>query len=254
MRVLVAGRLSRKVSDRDQTGFDSQEREAVRWAELEGHEVVAVVADFKSGASHLWERPKLKPWVTEPEKLGQYDAIVALKVDRLTRADDEGVDAMKAWARKEHKQILISSAAARFPSEGTEGIIWDTMIRVARAEWLATQERYVRMHDTLKAKGSILGRYPWGYRIVKRDGVKVFEATPEGRVWIPRIFEAAAEGKTGPQIAEMLDNAGVTPTRGGKWHEGFIVYTLIKNPAYYGKPKWSGEADALISTPPLRAG
>jgi DNA invertase Pin-like site-specific DNA recombinase len=247
MRVLVAGRLSRKVADRDQTGFDSQEREAVRWAESEGHTVVDVVADFAKGPSMLWERKKLRPWVTDPERLAQYDAIVALKVDRLTRADDAGVDAIKAWARREHKQILISSAAARFPAEGTDGIIWDTMIRVARAEWLATQERYTRMHRTRKAQGSILGRAPWGYRIVKRDGVKVFEPTPEGRIWVPRIFDAAVSGMTSRQIAEMLDSAGVKPTRGGKWHEGFIVNKLLRNTTYYGKPAWSGTADALVS-------
>ena len=71
----------------------------MRWAEAEGHEVVAVVADHKSGKSHLWDCPNLRPWVCDPELLAKYDAIVALKVDRLTRADDEGVDAMKAWAR-----------------------------------------------------------------------------------------------------------------------------------------------------------
>jgi hypothetical protein len=91
------------------------------------------VADHKSGKSHLWDRPNLRPWVTDPELLAKYDAIVALNVDSLTRADDEGVDAMKAWARAQGKSLLISSASARFPSEGTEGIIWDTMIRVALA-------------------------------------------------------------------------------------------------------------------------
>jgi hypothetical protein len=46
----------------------------VRWAEQQGHEVVAVVADHKSGRSGLTARPKLRPWVTEPDKLVRYDA------------------------------------------------------------------------------------------------------------------------------------------------------------------------------------
>jgi DNA invertase Pin-like site-specific DNA recombinase len=220
--------------DRDQTGLDSQEREAVRWAEQEGHEVVAVVADFKSGKSHLWDRPNLRPWVLDAEKLGQYDAVVALKVDRLTRADDAGVDAMKAWAREHCKSLLISSASARFPSEGTDGIIWDTMIRVAHAEWLATQERYLRMQRTLREKGSAVGRAPWGFEIAKVDDRKLFVPTDLGRKYIPAIFERVIAGESLRSIAQWLDSEGVPTIRGGRWNQGWIANRLIKNRLYMG--------------------
>lgn len=58
MRVIVAARLS--VLAEGQTGLDSQEQEAVRWAEQQGHEIVEVVKDHKTGKSHLWDRPNLK--------------------------------------------------------------------------------------------------------------------------------------------------------------------------------------------------
>src|SRR5271165_3206988 len=80
MKVLVAARLS--VLHDGETGLDSQEREVIQWAERHGHEVVGIAADHKTGKSHLWDRPKLRPWVTDPGLLAQYDAIVALKVDR----------------------------------------------------------------------------------------------------------------------------------------------------------------------------
>ncbi len=32
MKVIIAGRLTRKAAGRDQAGLDSQEREPVRWA------------------------------------------------------------------------------------------------------------------------------------------------------------------------------------------------------------------------------
>lgn len=79
MRVIVAARLS--VLAEGQTGLDSQEQEAVRWAQQQGHEIVEVVKDHKTGKSHLWDRPNLKPWVTDPVLMSSYDAIVALKVD-----------------------------------------------------------------------------------------------------------------------------------------------------------------------------
>ena len=61
MRVLVAARLSKLVDG--QTGLDTQDRETTAWAEREGHTVVHVAADRKSGTSHPWERKSLKPWV-----------------------------------------------------------------------------------------------------------------------------------------------------------------------------------------------
>lgn len=178
MRVIIAGRLSRKAHDRDQTGFDSQEAESVRWAETRGHTVVAVVADIKSGRSGLEARANLKPWVTEPGKLGLYDGIVALKVDRLTRGDREETAKLEQWARDHGKSLWIAGADVHFPSEGTDGIQWDLMLRMAHQEWLNTSERYTRMHRTLKGKGSLVGKPPFGYRVVKRDGIKTLEPDP----------------------------------------------------------------------------
>src|SRR5262249_32836187 len=146
MRVIIAGRLSRKVADRDQTGFDSQERASVRWAESLGHEVVAVVADFKTGRSGLDARPNLRPLVTDADRLASYEGIVALKVDRLTRGDRAETAKLEQWARDNGKSLLIAGADVHFPSEGTDGIQWDLMLRKAHQEWLNTSERYRRMH------------------------------------------------------------------------------------------------------------
>lgn len=247
MRVIVAGRLSRKASDRDQTGFDTTDREAVRFAEFNGHEIVATVADFASGRTAVTKRKNLRPYVEDPKLIGTYDAILALNVTRLTRGDEAETADLEAWARK-HGKMLITVDGCMYPSQGqtVERIKWDIMTAQAHDEWLKTQKRYKDMHATLKAKGSILGRAPWGYRIVKRDGVKVFEATEQGRAWVPVIFEAAAEGKTARQICQMLDAQGVKPQRGGKWNEGFLINGVLKNTTYYGRPSWSGNADALV--------
>jgi site-specific DNA recombinase len=88
VRVIVAARLS--VLAEGQTGLDTQEQEVIRWAQAQGHTVVGVAADFKTGKSDLTDRPNLRPWITDPVKRDSYDAIVAYKVDRLTRADKAG--------------------------------------------------------------------------------------------------------------------------------------------------------------------
>lgn len=249
MRIVVAARLSRLHNG--ETGLDDQETEAIRWAEHHGHEVVGIAADHQTGKSALWERPQLRPWVLEPAKLMGYDALVALKVDRLTRADDEGVDALKAWARKERKQILITSAEVHFPSEGVEGLLWDAYIRMAHQEWLAIKDRYARMQAGRHEAGSVVGPPPWGYEVIKAGDIKILEPTPEGRIWVPQIFTWLSEGKSAPEVGRLLESAGVkSKAPNGRWHESRIV-GMARNATYSGLRKRKGRAalpvDELVS-------
>jgi len=184
MRVIVAARLS--VLAEGQTGLDTQEQEVIRWAEAQGHTVVGVAADFKTGKSDLTDRPNLRPWIVVPVKRDSYDAIVAYKVDRLTRADKAGTTRMEEWAREHGKSLLISSAEVRFPSEGAEGAMWDMYVRMAHQEWLGIRERYVRMQSFKRSIGSLVGRAPWGYRIgpgtnAYGQPIKTLVPTDDGR-------------------------------------------------------------------------
>lgn len=255
MRVIIAARLSvlvkaDKLSEDDklteQTGLDSQERETVAWANSHGHTIVDIVKDFRTGKSHLWDRPKLRPWVMEPARMKLYDGIVALKMDRLTRADKSGVTAMERWAEDNGKQLLITSADVRFPAEGTDGIAWDVYTRTAHAEYLATRERYMRMQGYRHDENSLVGRPPWGYEIVQVDGIKELEPTPEGRIWVPKIFGWLAEGETPRAVGEKLEAAGVRSLApGGRWHESRVI-SMAKTPTYAGTRQRKGRAPLQV--------
>jgi resolvase-like protein len=115
MRLLVAARLSQLAPG--QTGLDSQDAESTRWAERAGHAVVHIAADRKSGTSQPWDRPNLRPWVTEPEKLAQYDGVLAYRLDRLSRGDNASTNAIEQWAHDHGKQLLTVDGLT-FPCEG----------------------------------------------------------------------------------------------------------------------------------------
>lgn len=168
LRVLVLARLSRKVNADDmdrgaQTGMETQDTESLVWAQREGHTIVAVVADFKSGTSHPWNRPNARVWFTEPSKIAQYDAIVAYRLDRLSRGDDESTSMIQDWARANGK-ILLTTDGLHYPCEGADGIRWDVTKRIAHEEWLKISERYKRMTKFLRSGGFHVGRAPFGYR------------------------------------------------------------------------------------------
>ena len=243
MRVIIAGRLSRKVTDRDQTGFDSQERESVRWAQANGHDVVAVVADFKSGRSGLEARKTLRPWVTEPDQLARYDGIVALKVDRLTRGDRAETTKLEDWAREHGKSLLIAGADVHFPSEGTDGIAWDLMLRMAHQEWLNTSERYRRMQRTLADAGHLVGNVPFGYRSVRNGGGhKTAELDPELVPSLLGMIKRSLDGKSLTEIADWLDSEGIPAVRGGQW-SAKSVSQILRNEILHGRHKITLKTD-----------
>ena len=77
-------------------------------------------------------------------------------------------------------------------------------------------------------------------------GVKVLYPTPDGRRYIPLIFQMVIDGYSLRDIAEWLDAEGVATMSGKPWNEAHIGNKLIKNPTYYGKRPNSGE---LVTEP-----
>jgi len=102
--------------------------------------------------------------------------------------------------------------------------------------------------SALRAAGSVVGRSPWGYEIVKRDGKKILTPTADGRNYIPAIFDMIINDKSLREVAAWLDSENVSTESGKSWHEGYIGNRLIKNPVYYGQRRNAGmlETEALV--------
>ena len=221
LRLLVAGRLSRLVrlaegdtSRGAQTGLESQDIRCVDFAEYQGHEIVHVAADYKSGTVSPWNRPNLKPWVTEPAKIAQYDAVLAYKFDRLSRGDSEETAAIEAWARKNNK-LLLTVDGLEFPCEGNAGIRWDFAKRQAHQEWLDISERYTRMNETLRGQGFHVGRAPFGYRseIAPGEKHKRLVIEPREAELIRDVADWYLSGTSLDLICDRLNAEGRLPRR-----------------------------------------
>lgn len=216
MRVLVAARLSKLVrlegqTRGAQTGLESQDAGVLAWAEREGHEIVHVAADFKSGTVPPWKRPNLRPWVTDPNKMVQYDAIVAFKFDRLSRGDDASTAAIEAWARKNGKLLITVSDQLEYPCEGIAGIRWDLAARMAHQEWMEISERYTRMNATLREGGYHVGRAPYGYQAVPKGDHKVLAIEPTEAAVIRDAVKWYLDDMSLGDIAAKLNATGRRP-------------------------------------------
>jgi hypothetical protein len=74
--VIVLARKSQVIKGRAATSIESQDEDAREWAESQGLNVVQTVPDVITGKKAMWERPKAKPWVTQPDLMIKYQAIV----------------------------------------------------------------------------------------------------------------------------------------------------------------------------------
>lgn len=257
MRVIIAARLSQLAPG--QTGLDSQDRLARAYADRMGYEVVAMLADRKSGTSAPWERKNLKPWVTAPDKIAQYDAVLAYRLDRLSRGDDESTSAIEDWARTHGKQLLTEDGLV-YPCEGNDGIRWDITKRIAHEEWLGYSEKYRRMQSELRAKGCHVGKAPYGFMIIGPRGAKTLVPDDETADVVRELFRRYDDGDTLATIGADFNARGLlaNPCPDGceKEHKHTAGYLwtaktlaqVLRNPVIAGRYTHGGET---VRVPPI---
>src|SRR5260370_39348186 len=154
VRALIAARLSKLQRGGQQgIGIDTQDEKSRAFCEREGMIVVGVVADTKLGTVAPWDRKNLKPWVTEPEKMAMYDAVVAYKTDRWSRGTQEDFTRIEFWATQHGKRLIIvdgpqyPARADRFDSDYWQ---WQAGEMAPRPGWGVGRGRGLRAPGALR--------------------------------------------------------------------------------------------------------
>jgi site-specific DNA recombinase len=231
MRLLIAARLSQLADG--PTGLDTQDAECGAWAKANGHTVVHVAADRKSGTSAPWDRPNLRPWVTEPARMAQYDAVLAYRLDRLSRGDDESTTNIEQWARKNGKKLLTVDGLV-FPCEGDDGIRWDVTKRIAHQEWKNASERYRRMQRYLIAGGHLVGKPPYGFRSVPSGGHSIMAPDPDEAAAIREVVSRYLAGASLNDVCKFLDENGFRPRHARTWSPSSLD-KVLRNESLIGR-------------------
>nr|UXE44741.1 hypothetical protein Hi04_10k_c361_00005 [uncultured bacterium] len=235
MRLLLAARLSQKNRNGQQgIGIDTQDERGREWAEREGHQVIGVAADTRKGTVAPWDRPNLKPWVTEPDRMAQYDGILAYRNDRLSRGIWADEVRIRLWAEEHGKTLLIVDGPQWPPRHPGDKWSWEAMADSARREWESIQERNIRMQAHLRENGYLVGDCPFGYRIVKADGHKLLEPDPVTGPIVVQMVERYLDGQSLPELCRWLDSIGAQTRHGGQWWPT-SVRTILGNEAMIGR-------------------
>jgi site-specific DNA recombinase len=260
MDVIVAARLSKKIKGKAQTTITSQDLDGREWAEQEGHNVVATVADAASGKLAMWQRPNLGPWVTDPELMTKYQGIVAAKQDRLSRADWRDEGDMRRWAEDNDKTLFIVDHNLRWPPRNDANrdddiSRWNDGAEQARREWNEASRRYKRMQKALITDNYLVGKASYGYRAMgvncKESPCRCYELRNEEDHKTLTIHEPEAQVireakrrylERGEAVKSICDdfNARRIPSPmwrgepGRHWHIKTLA-DLLRNPAIAGR-------------------
>src|SRR5215475_9485529 len=158
--------------------------------------------------------------MTEPGKLRQYDAIVAPKQDRLSRAKWRDEVKIREWTEDNGKQIFVVDSGLHWPpADDMELLRWEFGAIKARQEWEEDSKRYLRMQKYLRDNDFLVGRPPFGYRVLcvegcgpvngKHEHHKTLEPDPVTAPYALGMVEHYLDGWTKTAIADWLNAEGV---------------------------------------------
>jgi DNA invertase Pin-like site-specific DNA recombinase len=230
-RDIGAARLSRRT---DESTAIPRQRERITYAiKARGDTLVTITEDDNtSGEVSPFERDDLGPWLTDPDKMRQWDCLVVTKLDRLTRSlrhFDELVD----WLDRHGKTlVVIDDNIDLSTSIGRMGANMVAMFAQFERERIAERRRERAEDDRARGWWSG-GGYNYGLRPVKVNGHWELEIDPDTYHRLEDIAYSLIDGSSASSIAKRLDTLGVPTPRGSrKWRQNTIrdMFTHEKCP------------------------
>lgn len=188
LRLLPAIRLS--VSTDNTTSPERQMENIRRFAEYKRHTLVPVTkADYDldvSGSVSPFDRPGLGRWL-RPDRLGQWDAIIAAKLDRISRSMFDFL-ALTRWLEASGKSLVILEPELDLTTKEGRAMA-NILMTFAEYERETIGARVKEASDRLYRNGNYRGGdVPFGYRPVQLSKNWGYEVDP---VYGPVVREMA---------------------------------------------------------------
>lgn len=262
MRLLPAIRLS--LVTENTTSPERQVEKIQQYAALGDHELVKITEDDYdldvSGAVSPFDRPGLGRWLQE-DRLDQWDAIVAAKLDRISRSLFD-FTALLSWLEAQGKSLIILDPMMDLTKP--EGRVMAHMLMsFAQYEREVIGSRVKDAYDKLVRDGKYTGgMVPFGYRPVKLAKNWGYEVDPVYGPVVAEMCQRYIKGETLGGIARWLRESGIPSPknvirqRNGKpmtdtpWSTT-VVRMIMSSPAILGavvdtKGKPLRDADGIV--------
>lgn len=225
LRVIGYVRVSTDMQAQEGVSLDAQ-RERIRcYCTANGFKLVHLAQDETSAKS--LDRPGLMGALHMLEQ-GKADALLVVKLDRLTRSVLDLGTLLQGYFLKE--QYYLLSVTETLDTRNAMGrFVLYILALIAQWEREAISERVKDAMRHLKAQGAFLGRAPYGYRLgTTRDANGRFplEEHAEEQEVIGRIIKLHKKGMRQKDIVANLRDDEVPAPRGERWNRTMIFRIL----------------------------
>ena len=213
---LIYCRVSTRRQDEEGTSLEGQEEECIAHAQSLGYEIGPVFREVHSGYD-MFDRPGLNE-LRELAKTGQYAAVIAWKIDRLSRKQGLAAYLFAELERRGTKLISIHDPIDDSP---VGHHIRNTMEFVAEMEREAIRDRMMGGKRRRVASGKVhnWGYPPYGYRLEKGASHRTIHE-PEAAI-VRSMYRWVDEDGLGiGAVARRLNDQGVPPPSTGKTSAG----------------------------------
>jgi DNA invertase Pin-like site-specific DNA recombinase len=226
MRALIYTRCSTDEQAANGNTLEMQEERCKAFVVSKGWECAGVFSDPGYSAKSL-DRPGIATMLNlvkiRPRRV---DAIVVLKLDRLTRSV---VDLGNLLTSFEKHHVALAGPEVVFDTSTPVGRLMANLL-CAVSQWereeIGARTRAVLSHK--RQHGLIHAPHePFGYR---REGDRFVPAPNELGI-IATMREMRSHGATFRQIVAHLNGNGIETKRGGKWNPGTVRDILLRNSA-----------------------
>lgn len=226
----VVGYARVSTEDQAREGFSLQTQEARlrAYAVAMGRTIDEMVIDAGQSAKSL-NRPGMMRLLSDV-RCGSVDAVIVLKLDRLTRSVRDLADLIDTLEKTGTALVSLSESLDTGTAAGR--LMLNLLASVSQWEREAIGERTTVVLEQKRAERKVYSHVPFGYR---RDGKALIEH-PEEQIALRNMRQMRCDGKSLQFIATWLTTNGFAPRQGAaRWYPQTVKDVLNSRIASEGE-------------------
>ncbi len=210
MRIVGYARVSTDEQAREGVSLDAQDTRIKAYCEAKGWHLVGIVRDEGRSGKDL-RRPALQGLLADlPRRQRRWDALVVVKLDRLTRSVKDLATLMDAFRRARVGFTAIQEAVDTTSASGE--LFLNIIGALSQWERKAIGERTRAALAHLRAKGRRVSRFaPYGYRLAPGGRLA---PNPKERAALAEVARLRARGLSLRAISKALAARGILARNG----------------------------------------
>ncbi|MBX3435751.1 MAG: recombinase family protein, partial [Pirellulales bacterium] len=236
---LALARVSSREQEREGFSLEVQEEALYRYACQNGGTIVKLFRIAETATKPDERRTFRELLEYAAHHASELAGVLFFKVDRAARNLFDYVELERLEVDHGLKVVYVTQATENTPA--------GRMMRRTLANMASfyTEQQSLDVKDGLFRRvqtGLFVGKAPYGYRNVRRDGRSLVETVPENARNVRRIFDLYAyEGHTLDSLVDELDKTGAVYSSKTRRFTRSKLHTLLRDRAYLGEVAYRGQ-------------